>query len=149
MIGIDPGVSGALAFLSGANAAVLDMPNADGQVLADPLYGILADWHAETVYIEKAQSMPGQGVSSTFKYGVGYGVILGVCAARGIAVVEVSPAKWKKAMGLTGKDKEASRALACKLFPSVASKMMRKKDHGRAEALLIAEYARRTFHAGA
>lgn len=93
--------------------------------------------------IERAQPMPKQGVSSMFRYGAAYGAVL---AAMDLALATIhlpTPAQWKKSLGLTGKGKEASRELALRLFPQFRDELKRKKDHNRAEALLLAEWARR------
>lgn len=82
-----------------------------------------------------------QGVSSTFQTGYGYGVIIGVLASLAIPYHEVSPGVWKRAMGLVGTDKAAARALARSWWPTAA--LSRVKDHGRAEALLIARYGQK------
>ena len=105
------------------------------------LFRDIANWPLMLcpVVIEKQSARPGQGVSSTYKIGYGYGVLIGVLAALKFPVVEVAPATWKRATGLTGKDKEASRALARSLWPD-CELLSRKGDHGRAEALLIARY---------
>lgn len=136
IIGIDPGVTGAIGWLRGGLfSTVADMPGNPAD-LADLLRG------NEGVFIvEQAQAMPKQGVSSTFKTGQGYGQILGVLAALRLPYRTVTPAVWKRSMGLSGKDKDASRALARSLWPDAP--LGRVKDHGRAEALLIAEWARR------
>lgn len=134
IIGIDPGATGAIALL-GDDVRVWDMPSNPRD-----LYEILRELTFATAMVEQAQSMPGQGVSSMFKYGVGYGQILGVLAGLAIPYMTVTPAVWKRKMSVT-KDKEATRALARQLWPT--AELSRKKDHGRAEALLIAEYARR------
>jgi hypothetical protein len=146
IIGIDPGKTGAVAFLWDSGAVdVFDMPAGPAGLSAAL---DIDDQHLSpsprfVAYVEQQQAMPKQGVSSTFKIGQSYGEILGVCGALGIRVVTVTPVKWKMVMGLRGKDKEASRALAMRLFPQIAGELQRKKDHGRAEALLIAEWGRR------
>ena len=81
------------------------------------------------VLIEASQAMPGQGVSSTWTTGYGYGAWVGLLAALQIAYTTVRPAIWKRALGLR-KDKEAARLRAMQLFP--AADLRRKKDHGRA-----------------
>ena len=81
------------------------------------------------------------GVSSSFNFGMSYGIALGVVGALKIPVVHVSPGKWKKYFGLTA-DKEQSRKLAIDKWPG-CEHFRRKKDNGRAEALLLAEYWRR------
>ena len=93
-----------------------------------------------SVAIEESQSMPGQGVRSMFTIGLGFGVWLGILAALELPFTRVRPALWKTAIGLRGKDKEASRLRAQQLFPT--ADLRRKKDHGRAEALLLALYGR-------
>lgn len=142
VIGIDPGLTGAIAFLFDGKPFVIDMPTVGKDVcpagLASELSAQLAEGRLHA-YVEQASSRPGQGVSSVFRYGKGYGTVIGVLAALFIPYSLVTPAKWKRAVGLpSGADKEASRALALRLFPELANDLKRKKDHGRAEALLIA-----------
>ena len=91
------------------------------------------------VSIEEAQAMPGQGTRSMFTIGVGFGVWLGILGALGLAYTRIRPGVWKRALGLSG-DKEQARLRAMQLFP--AADLRRKKDHGRAEALLLAWYGR-------
>lgn len=141
-IGIDPGAAGAVAVLYGKREPfVADMPPNPRdltQIFAE------APGSPELVHlvvVERQGARPGQGVASVFKIGQRYGEIVGVLAAMGLPYVEVMPGVWKRYMGLTGKDKEASRTMARQLWPDAP--LARKKDEGRAEALLIAEYARR------
>jgi len=65
----------------------------------------------------------------------------GVMRSHGFQVIPVEPRRWKRDMKLTGKDKESSRQLALQLFPGMTDMMKRRKDHGRAEALLICTWA--------
>lgn len=134
-IGVDPGITGAIAFLGLDWGEIHDMPSNPRD-----LYDILALPRGEPVaaWVEQAQAMPKQGVVSTFKTGFGYGTIIGLLAGLGIPYETVRPAVWKKQMGLIGKDKEESRALARQLWPDLPLGL--KKHHGRAEALLIARY---------
>ena len=67
---------------------------------------------------------------------MGCGLIRGVLAGAGVPIISVTPAKWKKHFSLNN-DAEKSRALAIRRFPGMDT-LARKKDHGRAEALLIA-----------
>ena len=83
--------------------------------------------------------MPGQGVSSMFRFGQTLGRIEGVVALTKVPVHYVSPAKWKRHFGL-GRDKEDARRLAIERYPRIADRLSRKKDEGRAEALLLATY---------
>lgn len=150
--GIDPGQSGAVAVLAdGEFYKFIDMPvmsrpaggqQINGAELAAALRGI---WHeftgaSFTAVLEQVSARPKQGVSSMFRFGEGYGVIQGVVATLGMQMVMVHPAKWKKAAGLSGKEKDCARTLAIQRFPSAATQLTRKKDVGRADALLIAQF---------
>lgn len=95
--------------------------------------------------LEKVGAMPGQGVVSMFNFGKSYGYIKGVLEAFGIPYQEVPPQRWKKEFGLTS-DKTASVEVCRRLFPDVnllATPRCKKPHDGMAEALLMAEYARR------
>jgi hypothetical protein len=92
------------------------------------------DW----AYIERAQAMPKQGASSGFKYGRAIGAIEAVIACCRIPITIIEPAAWKKFHHLVGKDKENSRQRALQMFPAAHVWLAKKKDHGRAEAALIA-----------
>ena len=85
--------------------------------------------------------MPGQGVASMFNFGMGYGIIQGVVSALGIPYELVTPQSWKKRAGLIGKDKDNARTMAQQLYPDAP--LGRKKDIGRADALLIARFGNR------
>jgi crossover junction endodeoxyribonuclease RuvC len=140
-IGVDPGKSGAVALLDGAGELidVYDMPVVGGLVSAK-LLADAEDWANEmhgTVVIEDVHSMPKQGVASSFDFGRSKGVVEGVFAGAGRPLRYVSPAKWKKALGLTA-DKGTARRRAIELWPNHAAKFSRAKDDGRAEAALIA-----------
>ena len=99
------------------------------------------------VAIERVHSMPKQGVASSFKFGMGFGIWLGILAALRLPHELVTPQAWKKLM-LAGmpKEKDASRQRAMQLFPDVDLSL--KRHHGRADALLIAEWLRRTAGQG-
>ena len=95
--------------------------------------------------VERVTAMPKQGVTSMFNFGVNFGFIQGLLTAYGIPFELVSPAKWKREFGVTS-DKNTSIAVAQRLFPDVSllrTERCRKPDDGIAEALLMAEYARR------
>lgn len=151
-IGIDPGVSGALAVIHpDGEVSLYDMPTAlvgktrkRSEVVEGQLRFLLA-LEADpgcVCFIEQVSAMPGQGVSSMFGFGVSYGIVRGVVAGLGIRAELVTPQAWKKHFGLLGADKDAARAVASRLFPNVS--LARKKDVGRADALLLAEYGRAT-----
>jgi crossover junction endodeoxyribonuclease RuvC len=153
IIGIDPGASGAVAILekSGKLVHVFDMPSVElmaggkakrrvnPEMLAAELK-LYADQGA-TAVVEQVGAMPGQGVSSMFAFGESFGLAKGVLAGLRISTSTVTPSKWKKAMGVNA-GKDGSRAKAAQLWPSQAGEFKRVKDDGRAEACLIAEWAR-------
>jgi crossover junction endodeoxyribonuclease RuvC len=144
IIGVDPGKTGALALLDsqyGHLIDVADMPIV-GPIISPHLLGqIVHDWTqpatSAVAVIEDVHAMPRQGVSSVFSFGRSLGVAEGVVAGAGLAITYVSPAKWKRALGL-GADKGDSRRRAMETWPDMASKFARVKDDGRAEAALIA-----------
>lgn len=151
-IGIDPGQDGGLALLS-ATGELIDvqrMPAIDSEVSGLLLSALLHDWRdmsrdACRVVIEQVHSLPGQGVSSTFKFGKSFGVALGVVQTMGFPMERVTPQTWKRMFVLIGKDKDASRGLATEMWPSMADRWKFKKDNGLTDAALLAEYGRRTL----
>lgn len=97
-------------------------------------------------FIEKAGVRPKQGSVSMFRYGSCYGMIIGLCAGLEIPYSLIAPQTWKATMLRDmPKEKEISILRAQQLFPTIV--FHRKKDHHRAEALLLAEYGRRLLHA--
>lgn len=139
LVGIDPGITGGIAFLyADGTVAAYDIPNAGGEVDVDQVVKLLRTYVPERAIVERAQAMPKQGVSSTFKFGQAYGALRAAVVACGIPHHLVTPQSWKKHFKLDS-DKEKSRALAIRLWPGVGL-FERKKDHGRAEAALIARY---------
>ena len=157
-IGIDPGLTGAIVAIMDNEIVVTDTTTISTKVgkknktLYD-VQGMVAALKEFTdskydvrVALEKVHSMKGQGVASTFSTGEGFGLWKGIITAMGFSMQLVTPQAWKKVMmdGTTGKDKDADRLRAIELFPEAYDKLQRKKDHGRADALLIAEYLRRT-----
>jgi crossover junction endodeoxyribonuclease RuvC len=153
-VGIDPGLTGGIALISDAGAAyVYDMPivqisktgfvkNAvDVNGLASILKGLDVCYSFDGVYIERVNAFPGQGVASMFSLGMSFWGAAGVVAGLRLPLSLVEPAAWKRHFKLN-KDKELSRGLASRLYPGVD--LSRKKDHGKAEALLIARYGLET-----
>lgn len=140
IMGVDPGVFGAVAFLfpDDMRLVVMDIPTVDGQVDAVCVARRIRAMAPTMAIVEKVHSMPKQGVASTFKFGMAYGTVLGTIGALMIPLHLVRPPEWKKAFHL-GADKERSRAMAIRLWPD-EDQFTRKKDHGRAEAALIARY---------
>ena len=149
-IGIDPGLSGAIAVLQGDLALeVFDMPTfsvkrgkgvkkeLDLGRLADIIYRL----PNARAWVELVGAMPGQGVSSMFSFGKSYGATLGILAAFEVPVTHVAPQVWKRAMQVRG-GKDASRMRASELFPAYQPLWGLVKHDGRAEAALIASYGR-------
>jgi crossover junction endodeoxyribonuclease RuvC len=113
------------------------MEAADGRLMAGALVDVISEWAPDLAVIEGVHSMPGQGVSTTFKFGRAFGTVEGVMAAMLVPSELISPAVWKRRLGVT-RDKASSRALASRLWPANRDLFARVKDDGRAEAALIA-----------
>jgi hypothetical protein len=144
ILGIDPGVTGGLAFIGGdCPVDVYDIPSANGEIDCATLGRLIGGWMPTAAFIERASSRPGQGVASTFKYGAAYGALRAVVQVCGVPLHLVAPHTWKKHFKLDS-DKEKARALAIRLWPGCPY-FSRKKDHGRAEAALIARYGAETL----
>lgn len=146
VIGVDPGITGAVARYNGVHLIVEDIPSVEAAKRGSDLnYDGLRDLMnimfagAEAAYIEDVHAMPKQGVSSMFKFGKGFGAVIMAVSFLEIPRFMISPMKWKMEMGLTS-DKEKSRGRALEMFPSEAHFFSRKKDNNRAEAALIAWY---------
>jgi len=92
------------------------------------------------VVVEHVNAMPGQGVTSMFNFGQSFGVIKGICAALNLPIYFVRPSKWKKHFNLIKTNKDASRTKVIEAYPEISSKLHRKKDSNRADAILIALY---------
>jgi len=152
IVAFDPGVQPGVAYFFTEhpnNISAEDGPQVDGQVDGATLAARLTVMRPDMAIIERVASMPGQGVSSTFKFGCAFGIIQGVVAALQIPTHFVAPGKWKKHFGLSS-DKEECRARALQYWPSRSELFARKKDHNRAEAALIAGYAAECLiHGGA
>jgi len=146
VIGIDPGKSGAIAFLvDGRLEAVYDMPVV-GNIISGHALANLITWNdvleagePAVAVLEDVHAMPKQGVTSSFSFGRSLGVAEGVLGALGHPIVYVSAAKWKRALGLSA-DKGMCRRRAIELWPHMAAHFARVKDDGRAEAALIAHW---------
>lgn len=142
ILGVDPGVSGAIAFYwpeAPHRVIAEDFPTVYGRIDSLTLATRIRQLEPELAIVEAVGAMPGQGVSSTFKFGRATGALDGIFAAMCLPVRFVSSSVWKKHWRL-GRDKEKSRALAIQLFPTCSKHFERKKDHNRAEAALIARY---------
>lgn len=161
--GVDPGLSGAIAlFDTGGGCRVWDMPTlaltrgGKNKREVDPhhLAALLGGNHIGHAFIEQAWAMPtkgahargqGQGPSSAFASGKGYGIIIGALAALGVPYTFVSSMRWKKALGVPAA-KDGARSRASQLLPEAAHQWPLVKHDGRAESALIALYGVRSFN---
>jgi crossover junction endodeoxyribonuclease RuvC len=154
IVGVDVGLRGGLACIQIEDGAApllvdcIDIPVAGvgAKERVDPI--AIRNWfemhqpltHA---YVERAQSYPKQGVSSAFKYGAAYGVILATVALCNIPLSLIAPVMWKKYFHLRGGDKESARQKTLELFPAGHALLARRRDHQRAEAILVAVFGAR------
>lgn len=143
-LGIDPGKHGALAIIGtkgdDEKAHVIPFEKSAYLEVFDELQGAITK-----CCIEHVSAMPGQGVTSMFHFGENFGWLQGVLDSFDVPYELVRPQKWKKEFSITG-DKNSSIAVCKRLFPDVSlmpSERCRKDHDGMAEALLMAEYARR------
>ena len=145
ILGIDPGINGAAAHIYKDKARVFDLPTAGSGKHRVFMPAIFAQQIREIAptfaIIERVHAMPRQGVSSSFRFGQAFGAIEGVIGALGISINYVTPATWRRGLKLSS-DKDEARLRAIQLYPQVAADLSRKKDIDRAEALLIATWAR-------
>lgn len=149
ILGIDPGLSGALAFLDTqtGDLIVQDMPTVTvmrnrkekREVSPQLVSSMIAGRKVGAAFLEKVNAMAGQGVSSVFSFGRSAGIIEGVLAAYDIPTTLVTPQAWQKAMSVRA-GKDGSRERAMQLFPAVSEMFQRKKDDGRSDAALIAKF---------
>ena len=146
VIGIDPGVSGAVAFVSTDGIVVDDMPAIEvrGKRHVCPhglrrlLVGVDPDSVASVV-LEHVQGVQGTGATSAFSFGRSFGLVEGVVSGLALPMVLVRPQAWTKALGLS-RDKGAHRQAAANLWPRQASLFARVKDDGRADAALLCHW---------
>jgi len=136
-LGADPGASGALAVIDGDGLFVACMRL--NETPAD-VWAWLESYTAGVRHavLERVSAMPRQGVASTFKFGVSYGLVQGFLVAADIPFEKVTPGVWQRKLGcLSGGDKNVTKRRAQELFPAA------HVTHHVADAYLLAEYARR------
>jgi len=157
LIGIDPGLNGAVSVINDAgNIEILDAPVIElskgkgikREYLDSSMASILKSFDPKHthIFLEKIHSMPGQGVTSMFSMGVGYGLWRGIVAAYELPLTLVTPQEWKKTMmkGM-GKEKAASCYRAQQLYPDISELLFGPRGgpiDGRGDSLLIAAYGR-------
>jgi crossover junction endodeoxyribonuclease RuvC len=145
VLGVDPGLGGAVALLDGQGVLLvedmpvhqlrtgkkvkleLDLPTLREMLTAAPI---------DHVVMEKVASRPGQGVASMFKFGFGAGAIYGLVVGLALPCTFVLPQGWQRATGC-GPSPDSARQRAAQLYPAIAGKLSRKRDGGRADAILI------------
>jgi hypothetical protein len=168
-VGIDPGATGAVALLAWGKAFVGDIPvlkvkksgggyktemNIPAALQALRVLGPVRNQIRVAVEQAQVQAPGARGgagafgatTMTAFRVGTSFGIWLGVLATMGLPYARIAPQAWKRSLGLSGKDKEASRLLALELFPGTDLNL--KKHSDRAEAVLIAEYHRRKLNGG-
>ena len=156
IIGIDPGISGAISIVENKRILeVYDTPTMiDGkknkrQINSAQVTNIIKERlnsdKKVVVVVEQVNAMPGQGVTSMFNFGQSFGVIKGICAALSLPIYFVRPTKWKKHFNLIKTNKDASRTKVIEAYPELSSKLHRKKDSNRADAILIALHFNDTY----
>jgi hypothetical protein len=167
-VGIDPGISGALAVYDTDTRIICFYDTPTVKIKSGKSFKNQMDPHAVSILlkeitggseclvtIEKVAPMPSfnraengeveerrtMGATSAFNFGLGFGMLIGICAALQLPYELVHPATWKsKMMGGMARGKDASRVKVMQLFPQTAKDLARVKDHGRADALLLACY---------
>ena len=152
IIGIDPGLSGGIAILDDLKIFdMFDMPimsegkKNKNQLNSAQLVNIIKKHIVlgkTFVIVEQVSAMPGQGVTSMFNFGQTFGSIKGICAALNLPIFYVRPAKWKKHFELINSSKDASRTKVIEMYPAISSRLSRKKDVNKADAILRARYFR-------
>ena len=158
IIGIDPGISGAISFLKdGKIIDVIEMPTmaegkknkrqVNGSQIVNEILLRIKEFNKEEIkiVIEQVSAMPGQGVTSMFNFGQSFGILKGICSAMHLSMYFVRPAKWKKYFNLIKTEKDASRTKAIEIFPYTSSQLSKKKDANKADAILISSYFFETY----
>ena len=155
IIGIDPGIQGALAILDNEKVIdIVDLPvmsdgkknkkQLNGAYLSDYLKKHILNIENTVVVVEQVNAMPGQGVTSMFNFGQTFGVIKGICAALKIPIYFVRPSKWKKHFDLIRSSKDASRTKVIEMYPSLSNLLSKKKDVNKSDAILIEKLFKET-----
>ena len=156
IIGIDPGLSGAIAVLEDNKVlGIYDMPvMAEGkkskrQLNSAQLVSIIKQNVSNNdelaIVVEQVNAMPGQGVTSMFNFGQTFGAIKGVCAALELPIFFVRPSKWKKYFELINSSKDSSRTKVIEMYPSLSNQLSKKKDVNKSDAILIARFYSETI----
>ena len=155
ILGIDPGLEGALALLCDGQLSVFDIPTvvARGGTKRDVVWPEVARWidaagHIDHAIIEKTSAGPKMSKPSAFAFGYTCGGLHGLVSGHFIPITRPTTLIWKKALSVP-KAKDGARARAIELFPAFSNLFVRVKDHDRAEAALMALWGAREITAGA
>ena len=151
VIGIDPGLSGAIAILENNKVLNLfDIPvmsegkknkrQLNSALLVSLLKENIKNDEEVAVVVEQVNAMPGQGVTSMFNFGQTFGAIKGICAALDLPIFFVRPSKWKKHFELINSSKDSSRTKAIEMYPKLSNQLSKKKDVNKSDAILIARF---------
>jgi crossover junction endodeoxyribonuclease RuvC len=148
IIGIDPGITGAIVLIQSDGTFVDAMPTPSiktgkaSRVNAAAIHGFIDQYQPmiKHCYIEQVGAMPGQGTASMFSFGHSAGVVEGLIAGMGIPYSKITPQSWKKTYGLIGKDKDAARSRAVELYPSLRLLDQKGKGQAIADAIFIARH---------
>jgi hypothetical protein len=145
-VGIDPGKTGAAALITDEGTLdVLDYPGSPS-LIVDRFRSWKLSYEIVMVALEKVSARPGQGVVSMFTFGRNLGAWEGILSAFSIPFMMPTPRQWQKGIidPKAGADsKTRSLNTARRLFPDASLSL--KKDHGRADALLLAFWAKRQW----
>jgi crossover junction endodeoxyribonuclease RuvC len=144
IIGIDPGKSGAAAIIWPMGITeVIRFEKWTEADIASRFSTFQARNDVDAVaYLEQVGAMPGQGVTSMFSFGQSFGFIRGLLVAYGIPFVMVTPQKWQKAVGFTGKMEKGDRKKALKQLAQQYYPSIEKMTNDMADAILIAHYGK-------
>jgi crossover junction endodeoxyribonuclease RuvC len=154
VLGFDPGVTGAIAaHCNGKIVSVVDMPVVEKRIssgavrhrvsahgVTDIVHKLVDTYDTVEAWIEQVAPRPGEGRVSSFSFGRSVGVLEGVLAGLGVATSFVTPQEWMKTMRVP---RDGSIGRAIELCPHLSGELSRKKDHGRADAILIALFGAR------
>ena len=151
IIGIDPGLSGAIAILENNKVInIFDIPvmsegkknkrQLNSALLVKMIKDNINSHEEVSVVVEQVNAMPGQGVTSMFNFGQTFGAIKGICAALELPIFFVRPSKWKKYFELINSSKDSSRTKVIEMYPKLSHQLSKKKDVNKSDAILIARF---------
>ena len=151
IIGIDPGLSGAIAVLEDNRVLnIFDMPvmsegkknkrQLNSALLVNLIKENFSNSEEVAVVVEQVNAMPGQGVTSMFNFGQTFGAIKGICAALELPIFFVRPSKWKKHFELINSSKDSSRTKTIEMYPKLSNQLAKKKDVNKSDAIFISSF---------